>query len=82
MTETGSKTRKKRLLKDFTSEEELELEGKLPGVCEKGVLRTENLVKKYGKRTVANKVSIDVTQGEIVGLLFILMEQARPLRSI
>lgn len=36
---------------------------------EKGVLRTENLVKKYGKRTVANKVSIDVTQGEIVGLL-------------
>ncbi len=38
-------------------------------VPEKGVLRTENLVKKYGKRTVANKVSIDVTQGEIVGLL-------------
>ena len=28
----------------------------------KGVLRTENLVKKYGKRTVANKVTIDVTQ--------------------
>lgn len=38
-------------------------------VPEKGVLRTENLVKKYGKRTVANHVSIDVTQGEIVGLL-------------
>ena len=38
-------------------------------VPEKGVLRTENLVKKYGKRTVANKVSINVTQGEIVGLL-------------
>ena len=36
---------------------------------EKGVLRTENLVKIYGKRTVANHVSIDVTQGEIVGLL-------------
>lgn len=35
----------------------------------KGVLRTENLVKKYGKRTVVNNVSIDVTQGEIVGLL-------------
>ena len=34
-----------------------------------GVLRTDNLVKKYGKRTVANKVSIEVTQGEIVGLL-------------
>ncbi|MDE6288529.1 MAG: LPS export ABC transporter ATP-binding protein [Muribaculaceae bacterium] len=33
------------------------------------ILRTDNLVKKYGKRTVANHVSIDVTQGEIVGLL-------------
>ena len=32
-------------------------------------LRTENLVKKYGKRTVVNQVSIDVEQGEIVGLL-------------
>lgn len=38
-------------------------------IPEKGVLRTENLVKKYGKRTVANQVSIEVTQGEIVGLL-------------
>lgn len=38
-------------------------------VPEKGVLRTENLVKKYGKRTVADHVSIEVTQGEIVGLL-------------
>ncbi len=36
---------------------------------EKGILRTENLVKRYGRRTVANHVSIDVTQGEIVGLL-------------
>lgn len=36
---------------------------------EKGTLRTENLVKKYGKRTVANHVSINVEQGEIVGLL-------------
>lgn len=36
---------------------------------EKGVLRTDNLVKKYGKRTVANHVSIEVRQGEIVGLL-------------
>lgn len=35
----------------------------------KGVLRPQNLVKKYGKRTVVNHVSIDVTQGEIVGLL-------------
>lgn len=36
---------------------------------EKGVLSTEDLVKRYGKRTVANHVSINVTQGEIVGLL-------------
>ena len=35
----------------------------------KMVLRTENLVKKYSQRTVVNHVSIDVTQGEIVGLL-------------
>ena len=35
----------------------------------KTVLRTEDLVKKYGKRTVVNHVSIDVKQGEIVGLL-------------
>ena len=35
----------------------------------KMVLRTENLVKKYGQRTVANHVSINVRQGEIVGLL-------------
>lgn len=33
------------------------------------VLRTEGLVKKYGKRTVVNHVSINVKQGEIVGLL-------------
>lgn len=33
------------------------------------MLRTENLVKKYGKRTVVNHVSINVKQGEIVGLL-------------
>lgn len=33
------------------------------------VLRTDNLVKKYGKRTVVNHVSIEVKQGEIVGLL-------------
>lgn len=38
-------------------------------IPEKGVLRTDNLVKKYGKRTVANHVSIEVSQGEIVGLL-------------
>lgn len=33
------------------------------------VLRTEGLVKRYGKRTVADDVSINVRQGEIVGLL-------------
>ncbi len=40
-------------------------------VSEEGrmVLRTEGLVKKYGKRTVVNNVSFDVKQGEIVGLL-------------
>jgi len=32
-------------------------------------LRTEGLVKRYGKRTVADGVSISVKQGEIVGLL-------------
>ena len=41
----------------------------IEAIPEKGILRTENLVKKYGKRTVANKVSIYVRQGEIVGLL-------------
>ena len=33
------------------------------------VLRTSDLVKKYRQRTVVNHVSINVTQGEIVGLL-------------
>ena len=42
--------------------EHLAAEGKM-------VLRTEDLVKKYGQRTVANHVSINVRQGEIVGLL-------------
>ena len=32
-------------------------------------LRTDNLVKIYGRRTVVNHVSIELTQGEIVGLL-------------
>ncbi len=32
-------------------------------------LRTEHLVKRYGKRTVVNDVSFYVQQGEIVGLL-------------
>ena len=33
------------------------------------LLETQNLVKKYGGRTVVNRVSIRVNQGEIVGLL-------------
>ena len=33
------------------------------------VLRAENLIKRYGKRTVVNEVSFNVKQGEIVGLL-------------
>ena len=33
------------------------------------VLRTEGLVKRYGKRTVVNDVSINVRQGELVAVL-------------
>ncbi len=33
------------------------------------IIKTEELVKKYGKRTVVNGASITVSQGEIVGLL-------------
>ena len=33
------------------------------------ILKGEQLVKKYGKRTVVQGVSIEVNQGEIVGLL-------------
>ena len=40
-----------------------------PQEQERLVLRTEGLVKIYGKRTVVNDVSFDVKQGEIVGLL-------------
>jgi lipopolysaccharide export system ATP-binding protein len=32
-------------------------------------IRTTNLVKTYGSRTVVNDVSVDVSQGQIVGLL-------------
>ena len=39
------------------------------GNQEELVLRTEGLVKTYGKRTVVNNVSFEVRQGEIVGLL-------------
>ncbi len=33
------------------------------------ILRTENLVKKYGSRLVNDRVTYQVEQGEIVGLL-------------
>ena len=49
--------------------EQIEVVAEVPAADGKMVLRTDNLVKKYGKRTVANHVSIDVTQGGIVGLL-------------
>lgn len=32
-------------------------------------IRTENIIKKYGSRTVVKGVSLNVSQGEIVGLL-------------
>lgn len=32
-------------------------------------IRTQELIKTYGRRTVVNKVSVNVKQGEIVGLL-------------
>lgn len=37
--------------------------------AEDAMLRTDDLVKVYGKRTVVDHVSINVTKGEIVGLL-------------
>lgn len=46
-----------------------ENENIITGSDECMVLRTENLVKRYGKRTVVNNVSFNVKQGEIVGLL-------------
>lgn len=36
---------------------------------QKKTLRAEELVKRYGSRTVVNGVNVQVTQGEIVGLL-------------
>lgn len=33
------------------------------------ILRTDNIIKKYGKRTVVKGVTVNVQQGEIVGLL-------------
>ena len=42
----------------------------MPSESDKSLcLRSEGLVKIYGKRTVVNNVTFDVHQGEIVGLL-------------
>lgn len=63
------------LVKEITEAENIESyrseNGERDSVTESesGILQTDNLVKKYGKRTVANHVSINVRQGEIVGLL-------------
>lgn len=38
-------------------------------MSDKAALRSDSLVKIYKKRTVVNKVSVNVTQGEVVGLL-------------
>ena len=54
---------------ELTAQGDLSVEEEKEVIPEKGILRTDNLVKRYGKRTVANHVSINVTQGEIVGLL-------------
>ena len=49
-----------------SNDQGMEIETKAEGGM---MLRTEGLVKRYGKRTVVNDVSINVRQGEIVGLL-------------
>jgi lipopolysaccharide export system ATP-binding protein len=46
-----------------------EVERLLDARLKHNMLHTKGLVKRYGKRTVANGVTINVKQGEIVGLL-------------
>ena len=46
-----------------------EVERQLDTRLKHKMLHTKGLVKRYGKRTVANGVTINVKQGEIVGLL-------------
>ena len=61
-----------QLINDINNEDTMAINNVVtekPKEQEHLVLRTENLVKKYGKRTVVSHVSIDVKQGEIVGLL-------------
>lgn len=55
-------------IEENNGEEQVNLT-EIEDIPEKGILRTDGLVKRYGKRTVANHVSIYVKQGEIVGLL-------------
>lgn len=66
--EVKSATETGEAIQEFVEEEEA-LSGEEPKEPRIGTLRTDNLVKKYGKRTVVDHVSIDVKQGEIVGLL-------------
>lgn len=56
-------------LQETDNQNNIESADKTPLYEGKMVLRTENLVKKYRQRAVVNHVSINVTQGEIVGLL-------------
>lgn len=63
------KSKKKTEQQSDISDVETIIEPSFDDDSNQGVLRTENLVKIYGRRTVVNHVSIDVTQGEIVGLL-------------
>lgn len=73
MNETRSEIKAEELEVRFLNEEVESAEKKIAAeedATEKiGTLRTDNLVKKYGKRTVVDHVSINVRQGEIVGLL-------------
>lgn len=55
--------------KAVTTPETDTLQTEAPQQQQSMVLRSEGLIKKYGKRTVVNGVSFDVKQGEIVGLL-------------
>lgn len=62
-------TLEENVSEEFLSKDRTETISETFDIPEKGTLRTDNLVKRYGRRTVANHVSINVKQGEIVGLL-------------
>lgn len=56
-----------KLQQDITTEQTVNI---IPEATDyQDVLRTEHLIKRYGKRTVVSDVSFYVKQGEIVGLL-------------